>query len=193
LIVGIIIASIIGAIALILCIPLRVSIEVRLEETLRFGLRLRWFFGAFNKQIAHWKTGSAEEDSTRPNQRKDRGWAKAFSEVLTDSEQRARLGTLLRAVSRSTRVENLEADFRLGLDDPAETALIFGPAGAASVLLNLYTDHNIWLIPALEGVTIQGYLDAKFRWLPIILFRPFMRFLFSNTGRRLVRLAIRRR
>jgi len=190
--VGLIIATIIGAIALILCIPIRGLVEVKVEETLRFGLRLRWFFGAFNKQIAHWKTGSAEEDSTRLKQRENRGWAKAFSEVLADSDQRARLGTLLRVVARSTKVENLEADFRFGLDDPADTALIFGPAGAASVLLNLYTDYNIWLIPALEGATIQGYLNARFRWLPIVLFGPLMRFLFSKTGRRLVRLAIRR-
>jgi hypothetical protein len=186
--VGLIIASVIGAIALILCIPIHGLIEVRVEETLRFGLRIKWFFGAFNKQIAHWKTGSAEEDSTRPKQRENRGWAKAFSKVLTDSDHRAILISLLRAVARSTKVENLEADFRLGLDDPVDTALIFGPAGAASVLLNLYTDYNIWLIPALEGETIQGYLNARFRWLPIILFRPFMKFLFSNTGRRIVRL-----
>ena len=190
--VGLIIAIIIGAIALILCIPLRVSVEVRVEETTSFSLRLRWFFGAFNKQIVHWKT-SSEEDNTRPKQRKDRGWAKTFSALLTDSDQKSVLGTLLRAVSRSTKSENFEANFRLGLADPADTALVFGPAGAASVLLNLYTNHNIWLIPALEGETIQGYLNAKFRWLPIILFRPFTRFLFSNTGRRLVRLAILRR
>ncbi|MFC1938842.1 hypothetical protein ACFLWM_01640 [Chloroflexota bacterium] len=191
--VGIIIASIIGAIALILCIPIHGLIEVRVEETLRVGLRLRWLFGAFNKQIAHWKTGLSEEDGTRPNQRKSRGWVKAFLEVLTNSDQKAILSTLLRTMARSTKVENLEADFRLGLNDPADTALIFGPAGAASVLLNLYTDYNIWLIPASEGETIQGYLNARFRWLPIILFRPFMRFLFSKTGRRIVRLAIRRR
>ena len=190
--VGLIIATIIGAIALILCIPIRGLVEVKIEETLRFGLRLRWFFGAFNKQIANRKTGSAEEDSARPKQRENRGWAKPFSEVLADSDQRARLGTLLRVVARSTKVENLEADFRFGLDDPADTALVFGPAGAASVLLNLYTDYNIWLIPALEGETIQGYLNARFRWLPIVLFSPLMRFLFSKTGRRLVRLAIRR-
>lgn len=190
--VGLIIASIIGAIALILCIPIRGLVEVRVEETLRFGLGIKWFFGAFTKQIAHWKTGSAEEDSTRPKQRENRGWAKAFSEVFADSDQRATVISLLRAVARSTKVENLEAYFGLGSDDPADTALIFGPAGAASVLINLYTDYNIWLIPALEGETIQGYLNARFRWLPIVLFGPLMRFLFSKIGRRLVRLAVRR-
>ena len=193
MIVWLIIVSIIGAIALILCIPLYGSIELRVEETLRFRLKLKWLFGAFKKRILGWKDSSAEEDSTRPKQREGRGWSSILWSTLTDNEAKTRLGKLLRTVVRCARVESLEVDFRLGLDDPADTALIFGPAGAASVLLNLYTDHNIWLLPALEGETLQGYLNVRFRWLPILLSRPVMRFLFSKTGRRIAKLALLRR
>jgi hypothetical protein len=184
LIVGIIIGSIIGAIALVLCIPVYGSIEVRVEERFRSRFSLRWLFGAVKRQVSSEKAGPVGDSGGRP---------KLLSGVPSDSQAKARVGRLLRAVVRSTRVESLEADFRLGLDDPADTALLFGPLGAASVLLSLHTGRNIWLLPALEGETCQGYLSARFRWLPIRLVRPVMSLLASKAGRRMAKLALLRR
>jgi len=193
LIVGIIIGSIIGAIALVLCIPVYGSIEVRVEERFRSRLSLRWLFGAVKRQVSSEKAGPAGDSGGRPTPRKGRGRPKLLSGVLSDSQAKARVGRLLRAVVRSTRVESLEADFRLGLDDPADTALLFGPLGVASVLLSLHTGRNIWLLPALEGGTCQGYLSARLRWLPIRLVRPVMSLLASKAGRRMAKLALLRR
>ena len=191
---GIIIASVVGAIALILCIPFHASIEVRVEEVFRFGLRLRWLFGAFKRQIPSTKVGLEGDSGSRTVQRQESGWSQLLSSgALTDNEAKAGVGRLLRAVVRSARVESLEADFRLGLDDPAETALVFGPAGVTSVLLNLQTGHDIWLLPALEGEILQGHLNARFRWRPIRLVRPVISLLSSKVGRRIAKLALLRR
>ena len=192
MIAGIVIASIIGTIALILCIPLYGLIEVRVEEQPRIKLMLSWLFGAFKRQIPASKEKPVEIENGS-NRRMDGGWFKLFEELFTDSEQRARVGKLLYAVVRSGKVENLEADFRIGLEDPVDTALILGPAGAASVLLNVYTDYNVWVIPALEGEICQGYFYVRFRWRPIRLFRPVVDFLASKTGRRIVKQALSRR
>ncbi len=188
---GIVVGSIVGAIALVLCIPFYGSIEVRAEETFDFRLRLRWLFGAFKRQFPGAKPEPAGGEGGRRVPEKYR--PRLVSGVLGDSEDRASLNRLVSALVRSVRVESLEADFRLGLEDPADTALVFGPAGAVSVLINLYTDHSIWLIPDMEGESLQGHLNARFRWRPIRLFRPVMGFLFSGTGRRMAKRALLRR
>ena len=190
MIAGIVIGSIIGAIALILCIPIHASFEVKAEETLRFRFGIRWLFGAFKRQVSRGAAGGVAAKG-RPISR--RGWSNLLPGFLSDSELRSRLGKLISVVVRSGEVESLEADFKVGLDDPADTALIFGPTGAASVLLNLHTGHNIWLLPALEGETLEGYLSARFRWLPIRLVRPIMSLLSSKSGRKIAKLAVLRR
>ena len=192
MIAGIIISSIAGAIALLLCIPLYGSIEVGVEEQPQIRLVLSWLFCAFKKQIP----GSKEKprrSGNRPTRQMDGGWLKLLEGLFTVSEHRARMVRLLGAVIRSGKVENLEADFSIGLEDPVDTALIVGPAGAASVLLNVYTYHNIWVIPAFEGETCQGYFYARFRWRPITLFRTVVGFVVSKTGRRIIKQALSRR
>jgi hypothetical protein len=187
LLVGIIIASIIGAITLLLCIPVYGLIDLRVEETPR--LSLTWLFGAYKRQFPGDRS-SVGRGKQRSVQRI--GWSRGLQGLLT-GELKGNLAKLMHSVVRRVRIENLEVDFRLGLDDPADTALLLGPAGAASVLLNLYTAYDIRVIPILEGETCQGYLKAKFRWLPIQSFQSLAAFLFSKTGRQMVELLVSRR
>ena len=129
MIAGIVIASIAGAIALVLCIPFYAAIEVSVEEQPRIKLMLSWLFGAFKRQIPG-KKGKPAGSKNRSTGQMDGSWFKLLEELFTDSEQRTKIGRLLCAVVRSGKVENLDVDFRIGLEDPVDTALILGPAGA---------------------------------------------------------------
>ena len=185
MIAGIVIGSIIGALALVLCIPLYGTVELQVEEEFGFRVKLRWLFGAFKRQFPR-RNGKAAPNTREPS-RPERGQFQFAREMLTDDEARSAIGKLLRGVFRTVKMERLEADFRLGLDDPAATAMVCGPAGAASVLLSLNTDYDIWLLPVFEEATCTGYLQAVFRCRPIRLVNTIARFLISQTGRRITR------
>lgn len=190
MIAGIIIGSIVGAFCLVMCIPFYGSFEFQAEDKVRFRLRLRWLFGAFKREFpaqrAERKRGISPQNIDAKSRRGGR-WRKLMGYILTDDESRKRSVRLLKSVIRSAQIDRLEADLRLGLCDPADTTIVFGPLGAASIMFNLYSDHIIWLLPDFQGENIEGYIKARIRLLPIRLFRSVMDLITSRTGRSMVK------
>jgi len=197
LIAGIIVGSIIGAFCLVMCIPFYGSFEFKAEDKVRFRLRLRWLLGAFKRQFPAKKTerkrGASSQNLDAKSKRGAGRWGKLMGDILTDDESRERSLSLLRSVFRSARIDCLEADLRLGFHDPADTAIVFGPLGAASIMFNLYSAHSIWLLPDFQGESLEGYMKARIRLLPIRLLRPVMSFITSRTGRSMVKKVFSRR
>ena len=191
MIAGIIVGSIIGVFCLVMCIPFYGSFEFHAEDIVGFRLRLRWLFGAFKREFPAKKTerkrGASSQNLDAKSRQGAGRWGKLMGDILTDDGLRGRSVSLLRSVFRSASIDRLEADLRLGLHDPADTAILFGPLGAASILFNLYSDHSIWLLPDLQGENIEGYMKARIRLLPIRLFRPVMGFIASRAGRSMVK------
>ena len=170
---------------LLLCIP--VDLELRLEVYGKATLHLRfeWLFGRVRKTF---RTGEGRKAPARPKPEKkktgrprraaDMGrllWRLVRQHGLFESVAR-----LFRRLLHSFSLRRLHLDFRAGLGDPADTALLLGPLCLKAMCLNQWTRHSISLVPAFEGEPfLEGDGGIGVRLYPIRTVPPLLAFLFN--------------
>ena len=92
----------------------------------------------------------------------------------------SRLKGFLKNILRCLKIRQLVADFRVGLDDPADTGLLFALVGPATHFLSYRFPCQIRMQPSFDDKTIlEGYLRGVVRLQPIQLVIPVAKFTFS--------------
>jgi hypothetical protein len=173
---GVIAAIVTAVIILLLSIPLELGFCLEVRERSDFHVTLRWFFGLGKKQFGRRKK--------RAKKRTGRGWR--FLDLLRIRGLLPVMLRLLRDVSRRIRIRELRVDFRIGLDDPADTALFAGVLWLPVLILGLISPDVIRVQPAFDdGAVFQGRADVLLRVQPIQLVPAVARFGFSRAGLRL--------
>lgn len=168
-----------GAVALVLvalCVPLELRLRIDVHERAISSIRLAWLFGLVRKRIE------------RPNLVR----VIAMLGALRIKGLPGQVGKLTEDVRRHLRGKELQANFRVGLDDPADTALFFGPIGTAAMFLNLFSSHDISIRPSFDGQAVmEGCFQGAVRLLPIQLLPAVTRFALSRAVLRMVRSKVR--
>jgi len=186
---GITAAIVVGVIILLLSIPLDVTFRLGIGERppVRFGFR--WFFGLVKKDLAGKKReGRKKQDRLRkatkkPKARGGRGvlGLVQFAEFLPD------IWRLIRGILRRIRIKSLSADLVIGLDDPADTALVVATLWTPFLLLCPSHAHAVRLQPSFDdGAVFSGHACIELRLRPIRIVPPIVRFGCSRSGRRLL-------
>jgi len=184
IIAAIVIGAVVGVTVLLLSIPLDLSFRLGTGErpAVRFGLR--WFFGLVKKDSAR-----PENDAGRQKKRaaKAQGRKRGLHDLLGLAGWLPDVWPLLRGVLRRVRVEEVEVDLVIGLDDPADTALFVGSLRAPALLLPSSSSYAISIQPCFDdGVVFQGHARLVLRLRPILIVPPIARFGCSRSGRRLL-------
>ncbi len=186
-------ASLALLIILILCIPLNVTLLVDIHGRPRFRTRLVWLFGLVSKEIKKGSKKSAEKSRTVPDKRKPgvrRANAKVVVQILRTKGLLGQLKRLLKEIFRHLKIRDLSVNLRIGLDDPADTGLLFAVIGPGTLFLKSAFSHQIRLQPAFTEAVFEGDLSGALRLQPIRLVIPLLRFALSLPTIRVLKIVV---
>jgi len=184
-------ASLVALIVLALCIPLDAVFYLDVYGKPKFGMRLEWLFGLVSKEIrARKKKTKVKRAEIKGKPRRRKRWdgiSDAFAILRTKGLLR-QLKVLIKDILSCLEIRDLTMDFRVGLDDPADTGLLFAAINPATLFLGPSFPHRINLEPSFEGeAVLEGYGYGALRLRPIRLSVPLLRFISSLAAVRAVK------
>ena len=167
---------------LLLCVPLYLVFQTRIDGKPKFSMRLIWLFGLVSHELRRGEKRPDKDEATEHKQ-KQRDWTwriRATSEVLRTKGLLRQCFSLAKRIRRHINIKELVANFNVGLDNPADTGLLFAFIAPANLLLSYFSPHRIRIEPSFAGETIiEGHLYTAVRVRPIQLAAPLMGFAFS--------------
>lgn len=177
-------------IILALCLPLDLLLRLEVYGKPRFRVRLAWLFGLVDKEIRKGKRKArakrkAVEGQRRPKDR--RGRVELVFNILRTKGLLPQLLRLLRNIVSCLHIRDLKADFRVGLDNPADTGFLFAFIGPATLLMNSSFPCRTRVQPDFGAAVLEGYLCGTVRLQPIQLVTPVIRFVFSSATLRVAK------
>ena len=125
----------------------------------------------------------------RKGRRRD---AALFVAVLRTKGVVGALVTAARRMRRGFRIRRLDADVRLGFEDPADTGITCAAAWAVLVPFRLTAPVQVRLDPAFDGLTFEANLHGDVRVLPLLVAVGVLRFALSPAGLRTIWLLVTR-
>lgn len=188
-----ILASLAGLVILLLCVPLDMALRIDVYGRPKFGMKLEWLFGLVSKEIRKGKKKPEEKKrvaEAEPKRRRRRIGARTIFEILRTKGLLGQFKRLLKNVLGRFKIRDLRVNFRVGLDNPAETGLLFAIVGPATFFLSSSFPHQIRVQPAFDEAVFEGYLHGAVRLQPIQLVTPFLKFAFSLATIRVVKILI---
>lgn len=189
--------SLIVLIILVLCVPLDFIFYVNTSERPAFRGRLLWLFGLVDWDIRKDKGKIKREKGERAARARrkpsPRISASTIVQILRTSGLFAQLRRLVAGIFKSLKIKELAANIKLGLENPADTALLFAMAGPVNFLLSLLP-YKISVWPSFDGdITFEAYLQGAARLWPILLVLALLKFVFSLPALRIARTLTRKR
>lgn len=187
-------ASLAAFIVLVLCVPLDIEPRLDVYGRPKFRMRLAWLFGLVSKEVGKGKKKPEEKKKVVTGKRKakERGRrARTIFEILRTKGVLRQFKGLVRDILSRLKIRDLAVDFRVGLDNPADTGLLFALIGPATFLLDSSRVHQIRVEPSFEDEAVfEGYLYGVVRLWPVQLVVPFLRFVFSLATIRVVKILV---
>ena len=147
-----IVVGIVLFIILILSIPMEMAFD-----TSRPGAKARvgWAFGLLWKDV-----DGKKKKPKKPKEKKRRPGAKTFLAFLGAKGITSGLLKLTRRMIRSIRVRQLDAHLKMGLDDPADTGMLYSVIWPILIPLNYIGSSNVRMDLCFEEEIHQGANDA---------------------------------
>ena len=177
-----VLASLAVLITLLLCVPLDLVFRTSIDGRPKFSMRLIWLFGLVSHELRRGKK-RPEEKRTIEHKQKRRDWIwgiRVTFEVLRTKGLLRQFGSLAKRIRRRIKIKELVANFKVDLDNPADTGLLFAFMAPVNLLLSYFSPHQIKIEPSFTGETIiEGHLYGALRLRPIQLAAPLIGFAFS--------------
>ncbi len=175
-------------IILVLCVPIDVAFYICTHTSHKFRIRLIWLFGLVDKELEKGKE-KTEKKIIKDKQRHRGGIsASTIFQILKTKGLITQLKQLVVDIFNCFKIKRLGADLVIGLDNPADTGLLFAIAGPVNNFLSSYFHYDISLQPSFDNeATLKGDLHGVIRSWPIRFIRPITRFIFSLPAFRVVK------
>jgi len=168
-------ASLVALFLFILSVPLDLAFRADIDGRTRYNLKLVWLFGLVKREL-----GRRRRKAKPPKAKRKRQGAGIALGVLRTQGLIRQVRTLVADVFKSLSIRQLNADFRIGLGNPADTGLLFAFIGPAFVFINPPSRCRINLEPSFaDEAVLEGQSQAVVRLLPIRLLIPGLRFFLS--------------
>jgi len=167
-------------ITLLLCVPLDLVLRTNMDGRPKFSMRLVWLFGLISHEL---RPGAKRPEKATEHKQKPKDWTlgiRVTLEVLRTKGFLRQVGSFLKRILRHIKVRELVANFKVGLDNPADTGLLFAFAAPVNLLLSYFSPYPIRIEPSFTGeAIIEGHLYGTLRLQPIQLAAPLIGFAFS--------------
>ena len=180
-----IVVGIVLFIVLILSIPIEMAFDTR-----RPGAKARvgWAFGLLWKDV-----GGGKKKPKRPKKKKKRPGAKTFRDFLANRGSVNGLLKLARRIIGGIRVKQLDVHLRMGLDDPADTGMLYAVIWPILIPLNHIGSGNVQMDIRFEEAVLDFTGQGHVRVVPAQTIWAVLLFGLSPAGLRLVRNMVVRR
>ena len=171
---------------LVLLLAIPVDLVFYLEKEVDFKPRVGvgWLFGLVEKDISGKKAKPKEE------KKKGERNIKPFLAMLRTRGFLQRLFRFVKDIIRVIKIHRLKLNLRVGLDDPADTGLLFAAVGPAMVYTRSFSSLDVWVEPDFNQENFRGYCKGDVRAFPIRFVPPLMFFVFSPATIRAVKAMI---
>jgi hypothetical protein len=188
-------ASLIVILTAILSIPFEIHSHIEVYEKPEFRIRLKWLFGLFKKDIRAKKELPKKKEAPKKKEKEKLGegrkWLWAASRIIRIKGIPSELLHLVKGILNSFKIKVLRVDFKVGLDDPADTAFLVGIINASRLFWKPSFTHEIDIRPDYEGeVFLEGYTHLTVRVLPIQIVVSVLSFLFSWSTLKAMRILV---
>ncbi len=178
-------AGLAGLIIFVLCVPLDAAFSMDASGRPKFRLRLVWLFGLISKEVSREKKKPEEK-----LKKKRRIGFRNILKILRTRGLPGQLKDLVKDILSQPKIKDLVANFKIGLDNPADTGLLFALIGATTPFLRLPSQYQITVQPSFDKAVFEGFSYGHVRLRPIRLVGPFIRFVFSLAALRVVKLLV---
>jgi hypothetical protein len=176
-----IIAGIILFIVFVLSIPVEMAFDLHVHEGVKSRVRVGWLFGLI------WKDMGRRKKKPKEKKEKKKRSMKTFFTVLRTEGVPSRLLKLAKQIIRGLKIRQLDAHFRFGLDDPADTGILYAIVWPALAFCGSYEHVSMSVEPSFDEPTLEGSMNGRIRFFPIQVVGTVLRFAFSPTGIRVAK------
>jgi len=173
----------------IFSVPFDIICNIEVYEKPKFRIRLKWLFGLLKKDIR--KKKEPAEKKAKKKLGEGRKWLWAAFRIIRIKGMLKQLRHLAKGILHSFKIKVLRVNFKVGLDDPADTAFVVGIINSPLLFWEPSFPHEIDIRANYEGDAIlEGYTHIKVRVLPIQIVVSLLRFLFSWSSIKAMRILV---
>ena len=131
-----------------LIIPVELVFNYRNFESPVKKVNLSWFFGIFSFEIypKKYSTKEKKEVKTSSEKKKGMGFSK-IRKILSNSKFTSKTYNTLQRLLRSVKPDLKKLYLKIGLEDPADTGMLWGIFGPLSGILYGFTDKDLTIEP----------------------------------------------
>ena len=176
-----IIAGIILLLILMLSIPVEIVFDLEIAGEAKSRVRVGWLFGLVWKEIRRGRK--------KPKPKKKRS-LKPFLSLLRTRGLSGKLLKLVRQILSRIKVRQLDADLRVGLDDPVDTGLLCAIMWPAIASLSSSGPLRVRIEPSFAEPALEASVHGRTRLFPIEMVGPLLGFVLSLAGLRAARLMV---
>jgi len=173
-------------ILILLAMPFDVGYRLKKDDSFSLRLSIAWAYGLLSKQLDQIPEKPKQEISgTKKMPRKQRRSGKVnFKAVMAFMRcpgMSASLLRLARNMWRQLRIHQLSLHLTFGLDDPADTGLLFGTLAPALILNDRLTRFDLQVQPDFSQPTLLAESRGQLRLIPLTIIGVMIAFLLSPT------------
>ncbi|NIP74047.1 MAG: DUF2953 domain-containing protein [Gammaproteobacteria bacterium] len=174
----------------LLAVPVDLAFSVRHHQgRQKGGGTLEWLFGLVRLRLGKPEvpTRAVPERPEARRHRGKRGGARRMLAMLRTEGFGWRLLRLAQEILRRIRVQSLDLDVRLGLDDPADTGRLWAVIGPLAALLSVPAVARITIEPEFGSEVLEMHGEGRIRVIPIELLFVMSAFVLSPSTLRALR------
>ena len=185
-----IVAGIVLFILLVISIPVDMAFDVGWPGAARSRMRVGWLFGLLGKEFGRTREKPKERASKRKKKKRS---AKPFLSLLVTKGVARGLLKLSRRILSGVRVRHLDAHLRIGLDDPADTGMLYSALWPVLVPLTYNSSAKVRMELSFEEPALNLTARGRIRVFPIQMVWYVLLFALSPAGLRAMKRMVMRR
>ena len=135
-----------------LIIPVEIAFSLNNLEKPKSNIRVKLIFGLINLQLFPQTPKEKKQEITEavPVRKKKRVTFRKFLKIAENEKFVGKLSAFIKRILKSIKLQLSKLYFRLGLDDPADTGMLWGVMGPVSGILGYYSDNKIKIEPEFQ-------------------------------------------
>ena len=174
-----IIAGITLFVVLVLFIPVDMALDLEAHESVKARMRVGWLFGVVQKDMRQLR-------KKKPEKKRKKN-IKPILSLLRTKGLPGGILRLIRQILNRLKVRQMDAELKVGLDDPGDTAMMCSLLWPALVPLSSFGPVRLRIEPVFTEPAFEASLHGRVRLYPIQMVGPLLHFILSATGWRTIR------
>jgi len=157
----------------LLAIPITIAFQVNSKQSVKSSFTLVWLFGLVNiksrernskKTLNNKSAHNSVQDNDKPRNKERRQYA---FRLIIQPELRQYILSFVPRVLRAITSNDVQVTIRIGLDNPADTGVLWGYMGPVAGWLGSLRNVSIGLVPEFSQAIFEFNGEGRLRFIPI--------------------------